>query len=443
MAVAVQPPGPRDVVPGWTIVSFYRDPIGSLQRMARTYGDVARFRWGSRYEHLLVHPELVERVLVTEQRAFVKGQALQETKRILGEGLLTSEGDFHLRQRRLVQPLFHRRRIAAYAEEMVACTERALGRWRDGAEVDAHDEMTRLTLAIVARTLLAADVEGEAPEIGRALTDALDSLQRFMLPFPDLVELVPLPSTRRLRASRERLDATIYRLIEERRARPGGGDLLSLLLEARDEDGKAMPDEQVRDEAMTIFLAGHETTANALAWTWLLLARNPEAEGRLHAELDGVLGGRAPEPDDLVRLPELDRILSESLRLYPPAWLIGRRAAREVELGGYVLPPGSIALVSPYVTHRDARFFPEPDRFDPGRWADEVEAARPRFSFFPFGGGVRRCIGESFALMEAKLVLATIAQRWRLRHLGGEVGLLPRITLRPRGPISVRLERRA
>jgi cytochrome P450 len=443
MAVAAQPPGPRDVLPGWTIVSFYRDPIGSLQRMARTYGDVARFRWGSRFEHLLVHPELVERVLVTEQRAFVKGQALQETKRILGEGLLTSEGDFHLRQRRLVQPLFHRRRIAAYADEMVACTERALGRWHDGAELDAHEEMTRLTLAIVARTLLAADVEGEAPEIGRALTDALDSLQRFMLPFPDLVELVPLPSTRRLRASRERLDATIYRLIEERRARPGGRDLLSLLLEARDEDGEAMPDEQVRDEAMTIFLAGHETTANALAWTWLLLSRNPETEARLYAELDAVLGGRAPEPDDLARLPELDRILNESLRLYPPAWLIGRRAVREVELGGYVLPPGSIALVSPYVTHHDARFFPEPDRFDPGRWTDEAGAARPRFSFFPFGGGVRRCIGESFALMEAKLVLATIAQRWRLRHLGGEVGLLPRITLRPRGPISVRLERRA
>jgi cytochrome P450 len=443
MALAVDPPGPRDLVPGWTIVSFYRDPIGSLQRMARTYGDVARFRWGSRYEHLLVHPELVERVLVGEQRAFVKGQALQETKRILGEGLLTSEGEFHLRQRRLVQPLFHRRRIAAYAGEMVACTERALARWRDGAVTDAHDEMTRLTLAIVARTLLAADVEGEAPEIGRALTDALDSLQRFMLPFPDLVELVPLPSTRRLRASRERLDATIYRLIEERRARPGGGDLLSLLLEARGEDGQAMPDEQVRDEAMTIFLAGHETTANALAWTWLLLSRNDEAETRLHAELDEVLAGRLPEPDDLARLPELDRILKESLRLYPPAWLIGRRAVQDVELGGYVLPAGSIALVSPYVTHRDARFFPEPDLFDPGRWTEEAEATRPRFSFFPFGGGVRRCIGESFALMEAKLVLATIAQRWRLRHVGGEVGLLPRITLRPRGPIAMRLERRA
>src|SRR3954468_8278709 len=269
--------------------------------MAPPYGDLARFRWGSRYEHLLVHPELVERVLVTEQRAFVKGQALQETKRILGEGLLTSEGDFHLRQRRLVQPLFHRRRIAAYADEMVVCTERALGRWRDGDEVDAHEEMTRLTLAIVARTLLAADVERESQEIGRALTDALDSLQRFMLPFPDLVELVPLPSTRRLRASRERLDAPLYPLIEARRAPPGGGDLLSLLLEARDEDGEPMPDEQVRDEAMTIFLAGHETTANALAWTWLLLSRNPEAESRLHAELDSVLGGRAPEPDDLER----------------------------------------------------------------------------------------------------------------------------------------------
>jgi cytochrome P450 len=443
VAVATHAPGPRDLVPGWTLVAFYRDPIGSLLRLAHTYGDVARFRWGPRYEHLLVHPDLVERVLVTEQRAFRKGQALQETKRILGEGLLTSEGDFHLSQRRLVQPLFHRRQIAAYAAEMVESTERATAGWRDGAELEAHEQMTRLTLAIVARTLLAADVGREAPEIGRALTDALDSLQRFMLPFPDLVEAVPLPSTRRLRASRERLDATIFRLIEERRARPGGGDLLSLLLEARDEDGQPMPDGQVRDEAMTIFLAGHETTANALAWTWLLLSQNQDAEARLHGELEEVLGGRAPEPDDLPRLTELDRILHESLRLYPPAWLIGRRALRDVELGGYVLPSGSIALVSPYVTHRDARFWAEPNRFDPDRWTEEAEAGRPRFAFFPFGGGVRRCIGESFALMEAKLVLATVAQRWRLRHTGGPVGLLPRITLRPRGPITMRLERRA
>jgi cytochrome P450 len=443
MSVLAAPPGPRERIPGATIVSFYRDPVGSLTRMAAEHGDVARFRWGPRQEYLLNHPDLVEQVLVTQQRSFMKGQALQETKRILGEGLLTSEGTLHLHQRRLMQPLFHRRRIAGYAGEMVECADRLQGRWRDGENRDVHEEMTRLTLAVVGRALFAADVEAEAAELGEALTNAMESLQRFMLPFYGALERLPLPGPRRVRASRRRLDLTIYRLLAERRANPGGGDLLSLLLEARDEQGEPMPDAQVRDEAMTIFLAGHETTAVTLTWTWMLLARHPTAEARLHRELDKVLGKRAPTVDDLPELAYTDMVLREAMRLYPPAWLIGRRALVDVELGGYVVPAGSIVILSPWVTHRDARFFADPFRFDPGRWTRQAEAARLRFSYFPFGGGIRRCIGESFALMEAKLLLASIARRWRLRlDPAQRIDVLPRITLRPRYGMRMRLEAR-
>jgi cytochrome P450 len=419
-------------------VSIYRDPVGALARMAAEYGDVSRFRWGPHHEYFLNHPDLVEQVLVTEQRSFMKGQALQETKRILGQGLLTSEGDLHLRQRRLMQPLFHRRQIAAYGEQMVECAERVQARWREGETLDLHEEMTRLTLDVVGRTLFAADVEGEAAEIGAALTDAMESLQRFMLPFYGALERLPLPVVRRLRASRRRLDATIYRLLAERRASPGGGDLLCVLLETVDEDGRPMSDEQVRDEAMTIFLAGHETTAVALTWTWMLLTRHPEVERRLHDELDRATVEEIPQLD------YLDRVLRESMRLYPPAWLIGRRALVDLELGGYEVPAGSIVILSPWVTHRDARFFAEPLTFDPERWTAEAEALRPRFSYFPFGGGIRRCIGEAFALMEAKLLLATIARRWRL-HLdpAQRIDVLPRITLRPRYGMRMTAERRA
>ena len=443
MSALATPPGPRERIPGTTVVSFYRDPLGALTRMAAEHGDVTRFRWGPQYEYLLNHPDLVEQVLVAQQRSFMKGQALQETKRILGEGLLTSEGDFHLRQRRLVQPLFHRRQISGYADEMVSCAERLQAGWSHGETRDVHAEMTRLTLDVVGRVLFAADVGGEAAEIGAAMTEAMESLQRFMLPFYGALERLPLPGPRRVRGARRRLDLTIYRLLAERRASPGGGDLLSLLLEARDEQGEPMPDTQVRDEAMTIFLAGHETTAVTLTWTWLLLGRHPAVERRLHEELETVLGGGAPTADDLSALVYLDLVLKESMRLYPPAWLIGRRALVDVELGGYELPRGSIVLLSPWVTHRDARFFDDPHRFDPERWRPEAEEARPRFSYFPFGGGIRRCIGEPFALMEAKLLLASIAQRWRL-HLdpAQRVEPLPRITLRPRYGMKMRLEAR-
>jgi cytochrome P450 len=412
--------------------------------MARRYGDASCFRFGPYLEFLLNDPELIRAVLVNN-RSFTKGNALQQAKRVLGEGLLTSEGELHLEQRRLIQPLFHARRIAGYADTMVAMTERMLSHWRDGDTLDVHRETTRLTLAVVGETLFAADVEGEAEEIGAALTVSLEAVNRLVYPFVGpALERLPLPSRRRFRRSIERLDATIGRLIAERRDAPGGGDLLSLLLEAQEEGGARMSDRQVRDEAMTLFLAGHETTANLLTWAWYLLSEHPEVEARLHAELASVVGRDAPTLEHVRALEYTGRVVDETLRLYPPAWVIGRRAVEDVDLGAVAVPAGAIVVLSPFVTQRDERWYPEPDRFDPDRWLPEARAARPQYAFFPFGGGRRLCIGESFARVEATLVLATVARRFALRlEPGHPVELLPRVTLRPKHGMRMRLAARA
>jgi cytochrome P450 len=423
-----------------------RDPLAFLSRIARDHGDVARFRMGPVELYLVNRPEWIRDVLVTHAASFHKGRGLERAKRLLGEGLLTSEDPVHLRQRRMMQPAFHSQRIAGYADAMVSLTDRLSARWAPGEARDIAAEMTRLTLAIVGRTLFDADVESEADEIGAALTTALGLFGRtFTLPYFELLDRLPLPMNRRFERAKSRIDATIARLVAERRRRPGGTDLLSLLVGASDVegDGSGMTDAQVRDEAITIFLAGHETTANALAWTWYLLARNPEAEARLHAEVDAVLAGRAPSAADLPRLPWTEMVLAESMRLFPPAWIIGRRAIEPYAIGGYEVPKDSIVVVSQWVTHRDPRWFPDPERFDPERFLPAAKEARPRFAYFPFGGGPRVCIGEGFAWMEGVLVLAAIARRWRLRLLPDQrVVPAPSITLRPRDGIRMNLERR-
>jgi cytochrome P450 len=449
MAAAIsEAPGPKTLWPGGQMLTFRRDPLGFLTRLARDYGDVARFRIGPQRAFLLSHPDLVRDLLVTHHERFHKGRALQRAKRLLGEGLLTSEGEFHRRQRRLAQPAFHRQRIGSYAATMVEYAERASGRWRDGQGVDVAQEMMRLTLAIVGKTLFDADVESEADEVGEALTEVMELFGYLMLPYSELLEHLPLPAPRRFRRARARLDSVIYRIIEDRR-RSGAdrGDLLSMLLLAVDEEGDrtGMTDEQLRDEVMTIFLAGHETTANLLSWAWLLLAENPGAERRLHEELDGVLaGGRAPSAEDVPALRYTEMVLAETMRLYPPAWTLGRLAIADHEAAGYHVPRGSLVLASQYVIHRDPRFFPDPERFDPERFTPEAKAARPQFAYFPFGGGARRCIGEGFAWTEAVLTLASLARRWRPRPLPGRpVRPQPLITLRPApGGLPVRLERR-
>ncbi len=376
----------------------------------------------------------------------MKGEGLQRAKRLLGEGLLTSEGEFHLRQRRLAQPAFHRQRIAAYATTMVEYAARACDQWRAGETRDVARDMMRLTLAIAGKTLFDADVEGEADEIGEALTTTFELFNRLTLPFAQLLERLPLPATRRFQKARERLDATIYRIIDERRASGADrGDLLSMLIAVRDEegDGTGMTDEQLRDEAMTIFLAGHETTANALTWTWYLLSQHPDIEARFHAEVDEVLKGEPPTAEDFPRLPYTEMVFAEAMRLYPPAWIIGRRALGDYRIDGYTIPARSILLMSQYMTHHDARFFPDPFRFDPERWTPEARESRPKFSYFPFGGGPRLCIGESFAWMEGALVLATIARRFRMRLAPGHpVEMQPLVTLRPKHGMRMILESR-
>jgi cytochrome P450 len=303
--------------------------------------------------------------------------------------------------------------------------------------------MMRLTLAVVGKTLFSADVEAEAAEIGEALTAILKMFDFLMMPFSEYLEKLPLPSVRRFEKGRARLDQTIFGIIaERRRSGEDRGDLLSMLLLAQDEEGGGgMSDRQVRDEALTLFLAGHETTAQALTWSWYLLSQNPECERKMHEEIQRVLGDREPSFEDLPQLRYTEMVLAESMRLYPPAWGVGRKAIEACEIGGYELPKGGVVIMSPYVMHRDPRWFPEPDRFDPERWIPEARDARPKFSYFPFGGGSRLCIGERFAWMEGALVLATIAQKWRLRLVPGHrVEPLPLITLRSRYGMKMRVE---
>jgi cytochrome P450 len=447
MVAALAVPGPKTFWPGGHVYSFRRDPLKFLTRLAREYGDVVQFKTGPQRIFLLNHPEHVRDVLVTHHERFHKGRALQRARRLLGTGLLTSEGEFHRRQRRLAQPAFHRQRVNSYGEVMVGFAARVGDRWRDGQTLDIAEEMMRLTLAVVGKTLFDADVGRDADEVGAALTEVMELFGYLMLPFSELLEKLPLPPRRRFERARARLDAVIYRIIDERR-RDGAdrGDLLSMLLFAVDEEGDltSMTNEQLRDEVMTLFLAGHETTANVLTWAWYSLARNPEAEAKLHAELDAVLeGGRPPTIEDVPALRYTEMVVAETMRLYPPAWAVGRLAIEDHEVGGYLIPRGSLVLVSQFVMHRDPRFYPDPECFDPARWTPEAKQTRPPFAYFPFGGGVRRCIGEGFAWTEAALLLATLARRWRLSLAPGQrVEMQPRITLRPKGGVPMTLAKR-
>lgn len=445
-SAATLPPGPRQFIPGAHLLTLRRNPINFLMKLAREYGDLVYFKLGPQPVFLVNHPNYIRDVLVTHNGQFMKGEGLQRAKRLLGEGLLTSEGEFHLRQRRLAQPAFHRQRIAGYATTMTAYAARLGDEWQPGAELDVAREMMHLTLAIAGKTLFDTDVESEADEIGDALSQAMRLFNYLTLPFAQLLERLPLPAMKRFRQARARLDETIYRIIAARRASgEDRGDLLSMLIAARDEegDGTGMTDEQLRDEAMTIFLAGHETTANALTWTWYLLSQHPEIEKRLHAEIDEVLQGRLPAAEDYASLRYAEMVLAEAMRLYPPAWIIGRRALNDYKINGYHIPARAILLMSPYVMHHNQNYFPDPFKFDPERWTPERRTIRPKFSYFPFGGGPRLCIGEHFAWMEGVLVLATLAQRWRLRLAPGHpIELQPLVTLRPKYGMKMILEPR-
>jgi cytochrome P450 len=423
------------------------DTITFLTECARKYGDIVFLRFLGVPVCYVNRPEYIESILVTQNNNFVKSKDYRAMRRVLGSGLLTSEGEFWRRQRKLIQPAFYQERIGAYASTMVGYTERMLATWSDGQRVDIHEAMMRLTLGIVAKTLFDADVSHEAEDVDAALTVLMGKFLRQAGMALLLPEWVPLPTSHLLKRSVGRLDKVIYGIIEQRRASGQmSGDLLSVFLQAHDDQGIGMTDRQLHDEIMTLFLAGHETTANVLSWTWYLLGQNPGAEAKLHEELQRVLGGRVPTPADLPRLPYTDMVLRESMRLYPPVWVIGRRALAPFQLGGYDIPADTNMLISQLIMHRDPRYFPEPERFDPERWnpSDPRSASVPRFAYFPFGGGPRVCIGAGFAMMEAVLLLATIAQQFQIQVAAElDVKTQPTVTLRPRNGIPVTLKRRA
>ncbi len=425
MSASVLPPSPKLSLTDKLLYRPTRNPLEFFTNIQRTCGDLAMYQMAGERIFLVSDPQLIKDVLVTHNKNFVKSRGLERAKRLLGEGLLTSEDPVHLRQRRLMQPAFHRDRIAEYGRTMVAYAEQMRDEWREGDALDIAQEMQRLTLSIAGKTLFDLDVTHQASEVGRALTEVMESFWTTMLPFVDVLEWMPIPQLRRARAARARLDSVIYSMIAERRAASGGcrdrGDLLSMLLLAHDEEdaNRGMSDRQVRDEAMTIFLAGHETTANALTWTWYLVSQNPEVERRLHEEVDRVLQGRAPTIADIPALGYVERVVTESMRLYPPAWIIGRRAVSPYMLGDFMAPARSIIVMSPYIIQRDARYYPNPEHFHPDRWTPEFRAQLPKFAYFPFGGGPRQCIGESFAWMELILVVATLAKGWSLSLVPG------------------------
>jgi cytochrome P450 len=436
------PPSQKPDLIGGHFRSFRKDPTAFLQRQA-ALGDVSYFRLGPQPAYLIADPEMIRDLFVKSHSKFIKGRALQRAKALLGEGLLTSEGAFHLRQRRMIQPAFHRDRIAEYSAVMVDEAAKTIENWKVGEVRDIDKEMMQLTLRIVGRTLFSADVTDEADEIGQAMTTVTQLFNFLLLPFSELLEKLPIPHSRRFHRARDTFNSVIFSMIDERR-RTGEdkGDLLSMLLHARDEDNSGvMTDQQIRDEALTLFLAGHETTANALTWTWMLLSQNPEKAEKLHEELNAVLGGRMPNFEDLPRLAYAERVIAESMRLYPPAWTVGRLAVEDHEFGGFRVPKGALILASQWVMHHDKRFWTDAEAFLPERWESlSVKEASQSFNYFPFGAGIRRCIGEGFAWAEAVLLLSTIAQNWRLQLVPEQkIGLNPMITLRPKYGMRMRL----
>lgn len=416
----------------------------------RAYGDLASFKFGPFRAYVINHPDIIHDVLVTQANKFYKTSATKGvTKEVLGSGLFTNDGDSWKRQRKLVQPAFHTKRIANYADVMVDYANQAADTWQEGQHVDVGHEMTALTMRIVSKTLFDAEVTGEEDALSQAVTTVLSVIdKRFnqLLPRPSWL---PTATNRQMREATKQLDTIIQSFIDERR-RSGEdrGDLLSMLLMAQDEDSTAqgMSDKQVRDEAMTLFGAGHETTANTLTWAWYLLSQNHEMEERLRAELDGVLGGRLPTFEDLPQLQYTEMVIKEAMRIFPPAWSVSRQAIEDVTVGGYTFKKGSIFLINIYGVHRDERYFPDAMTFDPERFSPENEKNITKYAYLPFGAGRRVCIGNAFAIMEAKLIVATLAQRLQFSLVPGHPVAPERIfVLRPKHgmAMNVRLRDRA
>ena len=448
------PPGLRFNLPFYRFHSFFdpANPILLFEHLRR-YGRAAHYRILRNDVVLLNEPADIAEVLIDKAAFFGKDRTQKRMKILLGEGMITSDGEKHSRGRRIAAPAFHRRRIERYATQIVELAAGFRTQWRVGEELNVSAEMMRLALQITARTLFDTEVTAEIHEINDQVNVIMD-LYHFLVTLPraELLLDTPLPQMRRFRAAKKRLDEVVDGMIQTRRAEAeaapgcteGRADLLSMLLAARDDqaggDGLKLNPQELRDQVLTLFLAGYETVANALGWTWFLLGQNPDAESRLHAELDAVLDARLPTLEDMQRLPYTAMVLSESMRLYPPAWAMGREVLQDVSIGPYRFQKGTMVFFSQYIVQRDPRWFPDPERFRPERFTAEAKAGRPKFAYFPFGGGGRQCIGESFAWMEAILALATIAQRWHVEPVAGQkIELQPKITLRPKNGIRVKV----
>jgi cytochrome P450 len=431
-------PGPRSSLLNYA--GLRRAPLPFWERCASRYGGFVHVPMGPVHIVVLSDPALIERVLIEDAASYRKHYGTRILKRIIGRGLLTSEGDFWLRQRRLAQPAFHRKRIEGYAQVMVDYTTRMLEGWRDGETRDIYAALSALTLEVVAKTLFDADVRTRVKEVGGALETLLVTFERWLANGIRLPEWVPTPTNRRFAAAASVVDRLVDGILADRRgSTEDRGDLLSMLMAVRDEEtGKGMSEQQLRDEVMTLVLAGHETTANTLVWTFHLLAENPRVEEKLAAELASVLGGRPPTIEDIPRLPYTSCIVKESMRLYPAAWGMGRETTRDTDIGPYRVPRGTTILILQWMAHRDSKYFPSPRVFQPERWEGDLAKTLPRFAYFPFGGGPRQCIGNAFAMMESTLILATIASRYRLRAAYDAVEPVAAATLRPKGAVPMR-----
>lgn len=437
MAQAVQEvPGgavPRASLGDTLTLAFRRHPA-LLLRFAQTYGDRVYLRAPGFSIFFLFHPDDVRQVLVVQGNKFCKGMGVYMLSRLLGQGLLTSEGEYHKRQRLLIQPAFHRQRIASYATTMVDLAHQHTASWRDGAEVDMVSEMMAITFRVAGKTLFGEDVSADTATMREGMAASMQAFEQVgTSPWALQLERLPLPVMRRFFRAREKINAIVYRMIEEHRRSGDQGDILSMLLQVRDENGRGLNSEQVRDEVLTLLAAGHETTANALGWTWYLLAQHPEVRIKMQRLVDEVVGERLPTFEDLPRLAYVEQVLAESMRLYPPVWAFDRQAISDVRIGDLTIPGGTRVVVSQYVTHRDPRYYPDPERFDPERWTPEVRVERPKFAYFPFGGGSRLCIGESFAWTEGVLILATLARQWEASLVSPRpIEIEAAVTMRPR-----------
>lgn len=436
---------------GYPLVGVFpkmrRDPTAFLADIAREHGGIARLDFGLRQAYLVTHPDYVKYILQDNYRNYIRGASIQPARLLLGNGVATTDGDDWLRQRRLMQPAFHRQRVARFVTTIADIVSEVLDRWRSyarrGEPIDIAAEMMRLTLTVIVKTMFSTDITDNVQLLERSFNVAqayIFTNGRRPLAAP---AWLPTQANRRFRQALETLDAIIYGLIESRRRAPGArDDLLSMLLEAREEEtGAGMSDRQLRDEVITIFFAGHETTATALAWTWYALIRHPDVDRRLRAELDEVLGGRRPGYEDLARLAYTGMVFQESMRLYPPIWMYAREAVEDDEIDGYPIPARTMILLSQYVTHHDPAFWPNPQAFDPLRFTPEQIVQRPRFAYYPFGGGPHLCIGNTFATMEAQIILAMVSQAFRMRLVPGHpIATAPQVTLRPRHGLLVTLQ---